>query len=299
LHIAAGPSREQIETVAPLVAICEGDRFELSDDMWIERLNEELAKHIQEACEPSHYNVGKSDHDRHLYAFIRRVPNPEERRYAGMTDLHGAVALSRLIHPTSTGDRYSALVWDFPSKDSTIQAIRFFGVSPDVVLGREAKNDWLSVEDGEGLRKLMPWLSKGRDMHRRVHRAYWNYDYAMRSYYLDLRWILIVSGLEALVSTRPTDNKRQFRGGVGKLATHFGIALTGSELEDAWKLRSKVVHGEGFLSQLEAHVPTHEHNALYEKLELLLRMTLLKSLQDSDFGESFQNDGSVEKCWQS
>lgn len=80
LHIGAGPSLAD-QNPSPLIVADGRRRFDLSGDIWIERLDEELAKHIQTACEPSHYNIDNFTYDRHLYAFVRRVPDVERGRY--------------------------------------------------------------------------------------------------------------------------------------------------------------------------------------------------------------------------
>src|ERR1700682_2927400 len=66
----------------------------------------------------------------------------------------GALAPSRLVHPTSTGFRYCAWVSDIFSDDPMIQAIPFKGISPDVMLGPNARN-WLTENDGLEIRRLM------------------------------------------------------------------------------------------------------------------------------------------------
>jgi len=38
------------------------------------------------------------------------------------------------------------------------------------------------------------------NMHDRVHRAYLKHEYAMRWFYLDVRWMFVVSGLEGLIA---------------------------------------------------------------------------------------------------
>ncbi len=200
----------------PLVAADRG-RFALSNDVWIQRLDEELAKRIQRACEPPHYKIDRVDLDRHLYAFVRRAPAAEERNYQGMEELFAVIALSRLVQPTTTGDRYCAKVLHFGVRDSAIEAIQYRGISPDAFIGGNER-DWLSVGDAENLRRLMPWSSPDQKMHNRVHRAYWNHEYAMRSFYLDIRWILVVSGLEALTSVGAEDTSWQFRDRVRQLA---------------------------------------------------------------------------------
>jgi len=90
------------------------------------------------------------------------------------------------------------------------------GISPDVLLSRHQR-DWISAEDAECLRQLMPWASKKKLMHERVHRAFWNHEYAMRSFYLDTRWPIVVSGLEALLNVGEQNSGPQFKGEFGYL----------------------------------------------------------------------------------
>jgi len=98
-------------------------------------------------------------------------------------------------------------------------------------------HDWFSVQDGQILLKLVPWLSK--KMHMRVHHVYWNHETALRSYYLDVKWSFIVSAFEALTNTREDSVRMQFRERVGQLATHFSVKVTEDELNDAYTLRSE------------------------------------------------------------
>ena len=129
LHIGTGPSRLEAKSGSQLI-VRNRRRFQLTDDIWIERLGKRIAKRVQRACDPPHHNIRSIDPDRHLYAFIRRVAGVEKTKYEGVTELNAVIALSRLINPTSTGDRYCAQVFRYGAKDSPIFAIRFRGVSP-------------------------------------------------------------------------------------------------------------------------------------------------------------------------
>ena len=120
LHIGNGPSASAEQSGSPLIVSDVRSRFPLSDDLWIERLDEQLAKNVQKACNPPHYKINDAGYDRHLYAFVRRVPSVERSKFEGMTELHAVVAFSRLANPTSTGDRYSARIFQFRTKDSPI-----------------------------------------------------------------------------------------------------------------------------------------------------------------------------------
>lgn len=293
LHIRPGPPYPDPDTTPQIAADA---RFELSDSIWIERLDTEFAEHVQRACEPAHYKIDSPVHDRHLYAFIREIPKNETVRNDGLLDLLTVIALSRFIRPTSTGERYCAKVLPHREPDPPIEGLRLTGVCPDAFLGDNSR-DWLSPEDGLELRKLMPWVSIHKKMHNRVHRAYWNHEQAMRTYYLDARWNLVVSGLEALITVERNDVRKQFVNRVRKLAIEFGVDLTEIELHSAYTVRSGLAHAQNFLYGLHTVLPPSEHRPLYDKLETLLRMTVKRSFLDETFGQHFANDAAVKTKW--
>jgi hypothetical protein len=178
----------------------------------------------------------------------------------------------------------------------TIEAITYQGISPDIVTAPGIR-DWLTEVDALEVRRLMAWLPESNRMHTRVHRAYWNHDYTMRLAQLDMRWIFVVSGLEALISTGARDSSWQFRYLVHQLANEFSIPLSDDELTRAYKVRSKLVHAESFLSALHTVIPPLEQNALYEKMERLLRLTVKRCLLDRQFGDIFRDGNTVDARW--
>jgi hypothetical protein len=295
LHMSNGPGRQDLQNGLRVIVEDSG-RFQLSENIWIERFDRELGQKIQTACDPPHYKINSAGYDRHLYGFVKRVTEPEKSKYEGMSELAGLVALSRLVHPTSTGDRYSARIFRYGDKDSPIECVRFFGVSPDVSL-IDTRRDWLSAQDGQTLLKLVPWLQINKKMHERIHHAYWNHESALRSYYLDLKWTLIVSAFEALLNSGDQNVTRQFKNRVGQLAKHFGVVLTEDDIDNGYKLRSKLVHAENFLFGLNKILPQSEHVPLYTKLESLLRVTLLTCLLDESFGNHFRDEASIDSRW--
>jgi hypothetical protein len=282
------------DAVPDELIVRDGERFELRDDIWIERLDEQTAKNVQEACEPPNYQINKSIWDRHLYAFVMNVPTAEERRYAGLDILHSVISLSRLVNPTSTGDRYCAQIMHFGMQNSAILAVEYRGASLDVTLGPTSR-DWLTKADGETLRKLMPWASKTK-MRTRVHRAYFNHEYAMRSHYLDIKWMFTVEGLDALINTG-RNNEHCFRTRIKKIADYLQILTEQDELSKAYQVRSKLVHTEHFLWALDHVLPRTEHDTLYEKLEQILRTAVRTALLDEPFASSFEDEASVKARW--
>lgn len=292
LHIRPGPPYPDPVTSPQIAAT---SRFQLTSDVWIEKLEAGFAKRIQRACEPANLNLDETLWDRHLYAFVRRISPQEAPQYQGLNELFTMIALSRLIHPTSTGERYCAMILPQATDDvMRIKAIQTAGVCPDVLLG-DLSRDWLSPDDGVELQKLLPWVPTTKKMHPRVHHAFWKHEQAMRTYYLDLRWTLIVSGFEALTVVDDTNVTKQFIRRVGKLAADFGILITDDELQRAYKLRSKLAHGQDFLFSLHAVLPSDKHRPLYDKLESLLRAVIKKSLLDGTYGNNFADKDAIRK----
>jgi len=158
-----------------------------------------------------------------------------------------------------------------------------------VILG-EGTKDWLNESEAGELRGLLNgWLGFGHMMPKRIHRAYWTHEFLMRVSVTDIRWILVVSGIEALVNTKSTGNKKQFVDRGFYLANKFNIALSRDNLENAYDVRSELVHAENFLVALDNFVPVVHQNVLCEKFEWLLRITLKTCFLDETFGEIFND----------
>jgi hypothetical protein len=165
--------------------------------------------------------------------------------------------MSRLIHPTSTGQRYCAWVNWIDNGDPIIQAIQFTGIGFDVILG-EGTNDWLNESQATELRDLLNgWLGLAHTMPKRIHHAYRTHEFLMRLSVTDMRWMLAVSAIEALVNTKTSGNKNQFVDRGFYLADRFDIDLSRNDLRKAYDVRSKLVHAENFLiaRQLRARRP--------------------------------------------
>ena len=294
LHMSHGPSKAEVEAGARVIVEAGQSPFRITDDIWMERFDKELGKKIETACSPAQYKISDAGYDNHLYAFVRRVPDGEKTKYEGMSVLAELIALSRLVHPTTTGDRYCARIFRYGDPNPIIEAVRFFGVSPDISL-IDGSRDWLSAVDGQTLLKLVPWLAA--TMHSRIHRAYWNHETALRSYYLDVKWVFIVAAFEALMNTGENKSRMQFVERVSQLVKYFGENVSEKELHDAYTFRSELAHAQKFLFQLVDVLPQEEHVPLYAKLESLLRKTLLTSLLAPSFGDRFRDVPSVDAHW--
>jgi hypothetical protein len=267
----------------------------LSDDIWIKHLDSALAAMIVEACSPTNFQVPIVGQQGHLYAFVRRTTFPGLfNDFGGMEELASVVALSRLVQPTTTGVRYAARVSLVNGVAKQILAYQPHGVSPDVFLSKNNRRDWLTEADAERIEPLMALILKRPVLPARVHNAYWHHEYAMRTYYVDHRWVFVSTGLDALVNTSRYKGEKKFVSKVKRLADSEGIVFTEDELERAYELRSGLVHGQQFLSDQSNRLSDAEYT-LYDKMEETLRRVLIHSFEDASFAACFNDPQSIDK----
>jgi hypothetical protein len=269
------------------------DRFQLSEDFWIEHLEPTMARAIVDACSPSNFAVPVFQQQDHTYAFVKRTRIPGVfNDFGGLDELAAVIAMSRLIHFTSTGLRYAARVSLVNDQVKQILAFQPRGVSVDIFTSKSSGRNWLTVADAARLKALMPLILTRRPLPKRVHNAHWHHEYAMRTYYVDHRWVFVVTGLEALTNTSPYQGQKKFVSRVRRLANLAGIAFTEAELGRGYGLRSGLVHGQQFLSEQTSRL-TDEDSGLYDRLEETLRRTILHAFEDDTFAINFQNEASI------
>ena len=262
--------------------------------VWIERLDSSVAKQIVEACSPKNLDVPIYNQRGHTYAFVRKSRLPGEfHDFGGIEELAATIALSRLIRPTTMGLRWAARVSLVNGIPKQILAFQPRGIAVDAICPKAVERDWLTREDGEQLKRLMSYITKREPMHKRIHNAYWHHEYAVRTYYVDHRWVFVCTGLEALVHSSGTGTTRQFTSRVARLGNIERISFTWEELESAYFLRSELVHGGQFLSDQQARLTDQQLN-LYERLEETLRKVLLRTFEDRDFAANFADAESID-----
>jgi hypothetical protein len=270
------------------------EKFELSPHIWIERLDASVAKQIAEACSPRNFDVPIHEQQGHTYAFVRKSRLPGLfHDFGGIEELGATIALSRLIRPTTMGLRWAARVSMVNGVVKQILAFQPRGIVVDAFCSKAIERDWLTQEDGDHLKRLMGYITTRESMHKRVHNAYWHHEYAIRTYYVDHRWVFVCTGLEALVHSSGTGTTGQFISRVAELAKREGINFTGDELATAYSLRSELVHGGQFLSDQQARL-TAEQIDLYDRLEETLRRVLLKAFENRSFAANFADPASID-----
>jgi len=127
---------------------------------------------------------------------------------------------------------------------------------------------------------------------QRASRALWYHEYATRTYYVEVRWPLIATGLESLVHTDRNNSGLQFRRRVSKIAAEIGLTPFGVEqAARAYDLRSGLAHGQ----QLGGF--TGPDRELYDLMESVLRRAILKSMEDEEFADTLNDDQKIRERW--
>jgi hypothetical protein len=288
-HSSAPEKADHTKPEAPIA-----ERFELAPYIWIEQLDPSVARQIVEACNPRNFEMPIQDQQAHTYAFVRRSRLPGEfHDFGGVEELAAVIALSRLICPTTMGLRWAARVSMIKGVAKRILAFQPRGIAVDAICPKAMERDWLTQEDGNQLKRLMGYIATREPMHKRVHNAYWHHEYAIRTYYVDHRWVFVCTGLEALVHSSSAGTTAQFISRVARLAKQEGIDLSGQELAVAYSLRSELVHGGQFLSDQQARL-TAEQIGLYDRLEETLRRVVLRAFEDKSFAANFADSNSID-----
>ncbi len=271
-------------------------RVELSEHIWMGRLEPDAAKAVMDTCEPRVFGTPPPIRQfAQLYSFVRELPGYADiYRWDHDHELTAIVTLSRLIHPTFVGFVYAARLGYEPSGVKEIFPAQIIGISKEAFLSPSRTRDWLTDAEAHLLRELVPTLKQ--ELPRRVHNALWHHEYAARTYYLDHRWTLVCTGLEALVHTDRNRNTAQFTLRVPRLASVLGINISEPDAVEAYDLRSRLAHGVSFVSTGNQGPPASQLQ-LYDRLEDTLRTAVLRGMRDKSFGDIFRDDVQIRNRW--
>lgn len=277
------------------------NHLDLGENIWVGRIDLATAKAIMETCESKTLGVPAPIRQfAQLYSFVRELPSHDDiYRWDHDNNLASTVALSRLVHPTSTGFAYAARIGFEHDGVKQIFPAQIHGVSRDAFLSPSRTRNWLTEKDAKVLAELVPPMTRTQALPQRVHNALWHHEYAIRTYYLDHRWTLVCTGLEALLHTDKFKSTAEFKGRVPKLASEFGINISEAEARDAYDLRSLLAHGETFLSNptTTTKIPQAAQLNLYDRLEDTLRLAILRAMRDKSFGDVLRDNAAIAKRW--
>jgi len=269
------------------------DPFELGNDLWIGKIDAEAAKTVLDLGEPNYYGTPKPVIQyAQLYSFVR-----EKDRLAASYQwdedvrLQWCVAISRLIQPTTVSLRYAARIRYNPDSIADISPANIRGVGIDTYPASVPQRDWLTEADAVRLREALRRFNAS-PLPDRASRALWYHEYAVRTYYVEIRWVLVATALEAIVHVDQYHSTRQFKCRVSQLASELGVNALGLlQAERAYMHRSTLAHGQK-LGQL-----SDTDRRLYESMGTTLRLAVLKAIEDDKFSAILRDPAEIKKRW--
>ena len=291
--------------------------FRLADAVWICRLPDKLRDSVYRACESPGVPYQKPFRQYGQLYTIALFAGPWLPGQVSSWDASGEitrfVTFSQLVHPTSIGFCNSARLTFGPNGE-------FIRADPGPCRGITEyaftiphHRNWLSRTDCEQIRLLFEQarLDKLPD---RVARANWNLQYSAYQYFLEVRTLLLVSGLEALLYTtspkpknrgRQPGTEKQFISRTTQLAELLNLPFNNADAQAFWKHRSNVAHGRDpwaarrNASDVVQNPPqlskSDEDVKRYLRADRLLRTTVLKCLLNGQFAALFTSDDTVDK----
>jgi hypothetical protein len=269
------------------------DPFQLGNDLWIGKIDADAAKIVLDLGEPNYYGAPKPVIQyAQLYSFVRekdRLAVPYQ--WDEDTRLQACVAVSRLIQPTTVSLRYAARIRYNPDSIADVSPANIRGVAIDTYPASPPQRDWLTEPDAVRLREALRRFNAS-PLPDRASRALWYHEYAVRTYYVEIRWVLVATALEAIVHVEKYQSTQQFKSRVSQLANELNVTGLGiPEAERAYVHRSTLAHGQK-LEQLS--VPDRQ---LYESMETTLRLAILRAIEDDQFAATLKDGEEIKKRW--
>ena len=288
--------------------------FRLADRIWICRMPDHLRDIVYKACgspgepyEPVFRQYGQ------LYTIALFMGPPERgtvTSWDGYGHLSKVVTFSQLVHPTSIGFGNTAVLIFGPDGEFERARPGPCRGFTEYAFPIPGTRNWLSQSECETVEDLLH-NSNIDKLPDRVARANWSFQHAAFQYFFEVRTLLLVSGLDALVHVR-TSGKRlstgaQFTNRTVQLAADLGVSFTIDDANALWEHRSDIAHGRdpwAFLKDANGKVPhpqklTKDDGVVrrYLVAEQILRAAILKCLKVPDFAAKFSSDDTVEKTY--
>jgi hypothetical protein len=282
-------SNETPDDVSPLER-----PFALADDLRIVPVDRSTAQMVMAACDSPGENGSRLRVDLRtpLYAIERlQAPRDPLKTWDSDERLQRCIALGRLVRSTSIGFEYSVRML------GSLQGV--YEIVPGAVRGFGAQAwtstpecNWFSVEDMAAWRELLhaevanPLPPQGRAV-----RALWYLEYAARTQLLDIRWTLVATAVEILVSTNPDLSTRHFTKRLPQLAAYLGLPqIAAEDASRMWQLRSALSHGSKFGG-------LGSDRELYRAMERTAREAVRRAIVEPATRAIFDQSASVDAAF--
>ncbi len=265
-------------------------QIDLGHNVAITPISDVVVDYIVSFCEPHRlhttpHRLGSSVR----FAFVRHYAEERSPSFDHDERLLAALAVSRLVKPHSTGFELSARLFLTGDPETIDEATTgpFKGPAAFAFVAAGLP-DGISDRDAGEIAKLFDQYWTGRDaLPERVTRSFWRLEYAARSEYLEIRFLFVVSAIEALLKTGRNRTTKQFVDRTLGLAARYpSVKWSDADAKRAYGLRSEMAHGHKVTSE-------DPDLAMYIELEKLARFALIESITTPTFADVFREDEAI------
>lgn len=270
---------------------------DVGEGVTVAPIHKSVADFVFDLCSPHRLKQKPSRLFKALYAFMRDDDaDKTSLTWDSQQRIATAIALSRLAHPTSIGFEDSARLFVNNDRNDIEEAvtgpIKDFGSLAFCTPEASGYRNWLTKADVLLTARLMKAFYESEGSRPpRLNRALWQHESAARTYFLNLRWVMIATGLEALINVDEQRTRQQFRTRTVGLADRFGLTWSDQDATDAYRMRSTLAHG-----QRVDDTGVAEH-ALYTRMETLLRVSVREALMNPELSAIFASNDAIRQAW--
>ncbi|MBN2563560.1 MAG: hypothetical protein JXQ75_21790 [Phycisphaerae bacterium] len=259
------------------------------EDVWVGRLPE--TERVMDACVPAGLNFKPVRQFGWYYALVNEMPaNPDDPNWDIDQRLTQIAVFSRFVFPTRIGYEYCARI--HYTDDGAQQIIPLLGGAR--VYGGE-RREWLTCKEWRQVKCLLSqWDATNAPACERLNSAIWYREKMAQEYYLEVRWMLLVTAIESLIGLWSNGNGKvpgrgkQFVTGVCRIAEECKLRFDASDAEKAWRRRSSLVHGAGWpTGALKDGEPSDN---LHGKLQHVLDATICRMIEEPVYRFHFEDD---------
>lgn len=202
------------DSTADANAVMSSEPFQLTERMWVCRLPDRLRDVVYKACESpgEPYQEAYRQYGQ-LYTvaiFMGPLVPGTVTNWDGYGHITRFVTYAQLVHPTCMGFGNTAAL-TFRSNGEFERAVPgpCRGITEQAFIVSGARN-WLSQSECETVKDLLTHADI-KKLPDRVTRAHWNVQHAAYQYFFEVRTLLVVSAIEALIHVKTNGRRKNSR----------------------------------------------------------------------------------------
>jgi hypothetical protein len=270
-------------------------RIDLGHGLWVGALDRPTIDAVFDACRAPGQNFNPARSNYYHYCFCRDMDATPGASLNWDHDqrLRECLLLARLVHPTTVATCYSARLFYQNHEIAQIVPGPTQGLGAYAWVNGNHWRNWLTSSDMEEVKRLLTSYDSEK-LPSRLRRAVRHFLYACYTYELDIRFTLVVTGLEALVNARNRSATLQFKRRLCMAGQDVGVTITEAAAKEAYDYRSNFVHGQ----LLQGDNISEKVQESYLPLETLLRLLIKRSIAEPQFASRFESESAIEGAYQ-